>query len=447
MFYSKLIVVLTFVVGTVFFAVAPTSLHAQAEALTFCPLENNLIVGFRDSMELRDTDGRLADELVLINNSEYIVQGMSLAIAWYTDAGEPSHAVILANDVALAAKEQTVYSFSTDVSTIPAGTYTMRPLLVAGDEVAVLGHIINGGVGPGTPFSKNAAATPSLTVTTNVGGEAIVPGSALSVEVITTNLSPTPILEGKVVVAISNGDIPLGEAVKTSVIDSLKLFPGSRRTTALLDPFVTSGTHAVTSLVLLPNVVQAVMSRIIIVGESTEGYSFSYLSGLGFSAHSDSLNVSAVACISETNPDIPRSGESLELTSADFSQMVDTLPNDTSAVAFTLPSISNEAAVTLALLAPRERALATNQTEAEALDGDGLVPVQTISFFPECERFDICFKDLTQTAGEFIEEPAFKTSIWFYLGIMLAALLLQLVILRRLPVTDEKKVEMTKPKL
>lgn len=418
--------------------------------LPMCPIDNALTASFVSPRENKQATTVMRESIAIRNSSAYTMQGHTLAVAWYGQEGSLAYFTVVADDVALAPEEQTVVPVAIDVQALLPGQYTMKPFLVPGDAVAVLGHLTMGKAGPGTLFFKAGEAVPTITLELLVNGTSpqstqVAPGQALTVSALTTNTASTPLLNGKTVVALSQGNIPLGEAVRISVADSIKLFPGSKRTTSLFEPFVGTGPHTLTAGVFIPNVAQPIIAQSFQVGEGTDTRSFSYLSALGIGSYSDEMGVPVVACVEDTNTDRSRGGEALEIRVDDYIQQIDTLPRDAAGATFTLPQVSGEAAVTIALLSPRERARASSQSEAEALANDGLVPVQTISFMPQCERFDICISQLADSAGDFVHEPLFKTSVWFYLGIMLAALLLQLVILQRLPSRSAKKVPMTKP--
>lgn len=401
--------------------------QAQSEvAESFCALESPVLVSISNTETKTITD-RLANTIVLQNVSSYHIGGLQVALGVFKGE-ELTHIYVAQKDVTLEPGNSHSVIMDIDTSSLLQGEYSYRAVAVQGDISAVISNLLTKSNRSDVPFTKETESERRLNTVVN-GLKEIERGGDIDLEIITTNVSTAPLFEAGIDVVLTKGTIPFGTAVLTSAVDEAKLFPGSSRKTTLTSNFAKQGPHTVYVVQHIPSTLLPITKHEIQVGD-LEGSSYAtQLSVVGIRDVEDSKEeVEVVSCLQQLSRNevtkqrvenvpiqISQTGEIPFKSELLFSEMK-------TAIVSSMPVLKNEGVTTVSLLE-------NVQDEENRID----FPKQEISLSFDCDRHgEICGDTIVDVAVDFAQTEPVQQSFWFYAGIVLAALLLMLLVVRRM---------------
>ncbi len=439
----------------------PISAPVGSSEATQCPIDGFAIASFNNFEEIRiDTD--FVSSLTLRNTSSYTLSGLRVGLGVFSSDSQviPDYWFVSEGMYQLPGGGSTEVPVTIDASSLPAGEYSIRSFVMQGDEASVLGSVLRGdsddsvAVVKSTPKENTVNVVVSVNSNTSSGQTVTVPQNEnIEVQVSTTNENTTPVINSSMVVVISQGDVPLGAAVREQVQDSIKLVPSGARQTQLIDRFTESGKYSVYAALVTKDTFQPVEYIPVQVGEGEATESWAYLSRVGLKDDVIRADNDIIGCISYLGKDAGIAGvietlgmevEVLDGESVVFSSEVRTediqksyitvrpgLNLETSFVSATLlqerfPSVIGDEGVEVAQL--------TGETEVF------LTPVQTISFNLECQNEDCQGGPDNIVPVSVPATDSTGNSFYFYAAIVIAAALLMYLMLRRLHPEEDLSV-------
>lgn len=460
--FSKAFVLLALFLAT---TIQPAVVAAQVVgAQVSCPLESAITTWFLDAQDTVMVDDVFTAQAKVVNNSAYTLGGVRMGVAVYEgNAQVPSFWNVLPDDQQLLPTSVIEVPIELDIRALPAGEYNVRVYAVQGDETAVLGAMIDRGGQFGADIlqiSKKTIRDSVVTVSTEVNGQAFK-GQALqlnsnepvSVKVVTKNENKLPLLESNLLVVVAEGLVPLGTAVRSDKLDSVKLIPKGTRTTLLKNVLLGTGEHTIYTALLTKGVLQPI-ARIPIVVPGEGSKVWSYLSHIGLSEHPLQADSNIVACVGVVGGgqeerfseelgiglEIERGGEVVA------KKVLYTTDVETSNYVSFAPGITaKDLSVTVGLLQQRSNVdfvKSAEYTEEEVMRRS-MVMVDSISQAYSCIDSEYCEsgrvvneeEDTITTEVSSIQKP-----FWFYAGVVVAALLLMYLMLRRLSTGASRSV-------
>lgn len=426
----------------------------SSSAVYQCPIDGFVTASFNDSEEIT-IESEFSQTLLLRNNSDYTLSGVKVGLGVYANPDQivPDYWFVAEEEFQLSGGEATQVSVEVDASSLPAGKYSVRSFTMQGNETNLLGAILRGESGNPVVVVKTAPKTNIVDVQVTVNGEistgqrvAVSQGENISVQVLTTNENSTPVINSSMLVTVSQGDVPLGAALRASTMDSVKLVPTGSRKTQLVDQFTESGEYAVYAALLSSDTFQPVVYIPIQVGEGLAAESWAYLSKVGSTDATLHPDSEIIGCISYLGKDagvsgvIETLGLAVEVTEGGNSVFTTEVRTEDARKAYLTvrPGISSSLpTISATLLQERFPSVQTVEAKTEAF----LSPVQTVSFSLTCAGHACLDDHSAQVAPEAVQ-PTGSTgnSFYFYAAIVIAAALLMYIMLRRLHPEEDLSV-------
>ncbi len=414
----------------------------------FCTIDSPLSVRVANSIAATVED-RLSNTIIIENTSNKHIGGLSVAVGVFT-AGELTHIYVAESDKTVAPHSRESTIFAADISVLPAGEYTYEVVVEQGGIANVIAELQLSDQRDAATLTKTTAAKEQLQTQVNINGTSVAVdevsqfdrGEKITVESVVTNVSSLPLFNAHIDVLLSESEVPFGDAVITHVHDEAKLFPGSKRSTKSVDNTVTPGPFTIYVIQHIPDTLTQLTSRNIQVGDiQSHGYA-TRMSHVGVGERVGDTDLEVAVCLEEL-----RSGETyrdqvesvaiqLSQLGSDYSGEVLSNIDNVVEVFTTMPALGEGVSASVAMLAA-----STNVGNESPL-----FTKQTIDFGFDCERHDVCEGGVADVAAEFVQTETVQTSLWFYTGIIIGALLALLLIVRRMKSTSEpEEVEMHMP--
>jgi len=457
-FFVAVSVITLSIIGLGYYTAAPAS-ALEADSIpsqpSQCPIDGFVSVAFNNSDKYQiETD--LVSTLVLSNTSSYVMGGVRVGLAVYSNTAQiiPDYWFVSDEQYQLLAGEMRNVDVTIDASIMPAGEYVVRSFAMQGDEAAVLGAIMRGESEAANTIIKRSQKTSDVAVVAVVNGERsngqtvlLEQGENIGVAVQTTNTNDVPLLDSSMVITISQGDVPLGAALRESVRDSVKLVPNGMRDSQVFDQFTESGDYSVFAALVTKNTFQPVEYVSVKVGSDSAAESWAYLSQVGVSDLVLNTDTEVVGCINYLGAASELQGVietlAMEVTVTDgenvlFTNEVQTQDMQQSFLSVN-PGLSAEKVVVSATLLQQRFPSTIGREDEEIQNVSGeteifFTPVQTLVFDIACESDEGCSSGdgaITMT-DEGSSDTQARNSFYFYAAIVIAAALLLYIMLRRL---------------
>lgn len=441
------------------------------ETASVCPIDGGVRVSLQFDDDNVSYEETFENTLMVENPSTFSFSGVSIGIGLFRDGSDiPDFWTILPNDYQMLAGESIEIPIDLSLAALPAGEYDARVVTHQGDMIEVLGSLVRAQKADDTPaytFSKNGSAenTTTVDVALSGAGEDGVFNNLdpLDVVITTTNTADVPLVRTTMVGGITQGDTPLGMALRDAVADELLLVPGAERVTEMRDQSLEGGRYTVFTGLVSEGAFRPVHFTSIDV-EGTEVGSdetnvnaaeiLPYVSQVGLSSYPMTADTELVACIEsvefQRTPyrlatpmafDLTLSHDGEELFTATESSDTRTIRDH---VSFTPGVSGGDADIRLDVSTERYGFVSgTPDPEDDADDvaiedePTNFTLVQTISHTFSCQEPDGCATaimnaDAAEDASTVADGSSEGSGFWFYFGIVLAAALLMYIMLRRL---------------
>lgn len=433
--YFALVVILVFQL--------PVTTSADTRS-QFCPLDGYLSGSFvREAVAIEAPNQPLVLQFVVHNDSTvYSYGGVTVGVGLYESdtATTPAFWSPVLTDALFTPSSEQRIEATLDVTHVPAGEYVARLGVAQGGQLAALANSRNeAGIVVSKTVTGSAYPTSlrAITQPTEVGELA-------EYELLTSNDTDQVKRDYPQAIALVRGDTPLGSAVIASVSEPVKMIPGTSEETTVSNIIATDGEYTVFGFSGQPETLLPVVTSTFTVGDTT-GPDDAHLVAIGISSldelQEDILEV--VACVAPVAGDrlgvmqiqqTVRAGDVVLNETSDYvsdggfvSTRVTKASLETATVETKLFSASNQVSLDRTVEDESEPTILgiLEQTVTQSLVcGEGCQP-QTVS----------------QALESFAAEKTFQNTIWFYLGIILAALLLMVLMIGRLTPPDEKEHE------
>ncbi|MCD5381602.1 MAG: hypothetical protein LR008_03440 [Candidatus Pacebacteria bacterium] len=440
----------------------PSNAQAQYSNSNLCPVDGYV------SINSTITEGVIAeDELLVVfemaNDSSYMMAGFSVGVGVYSspESQVPDFWTVLPEQVNISAKSNYSIPATLDISALPAGNYTVKVFVNQGDKTSVLGAAIRGGENNSFSLTKtspqNSFTEMNITVNEELSRDKVVklnPGQNLVVEVNTINKNNTPIIGGEIILSLNEGMVPLGGAVSKVVSNKTSLIPNTQKTTKLKDKLGPAGEYTAYAVLITDNTLQPIKKTEILVGAGGGKITWPYISLVAISDFPLQETSELIACVDYVGAYegvlelVMPTGINFSTTNQEENtfKQVSNLGGGTEMFFKTVPGISaTQLDLKVALLEDVYGKTTISGEEPEWVKGESdnfLTETQTVSISTDCLEGGLCKdgweKPETVYVNSIQNEPE-SESFYFYIGVILVALLLMYLMLRRLP--PEKIIE------
>lgn len=394
--------------------------------LQFCPIIG-LPAAEITSLQVDDDASTISGELAIVNPTTAFVPGTKIAVAVYTSAqaAVPAYWTVLPEEVVLQAQNRMTVPFSLSTTQLPAGDYVVRAYVAQGDTELIATALRGYDRTQSNSFTKVGGGTGEAPEVTVVGatvsnGVFTVSTSSVPVAVSITAADDTPLHT-----VVSRHQLPLGDSV---YVDTTGV--GS----ASYDWSVPDGPYYVHITSPVDGTLTPFTEVLINVGQTKDKWItvYPYISIIGLSAHPIVDDTTATVCLGNYSPDGHLVSVPTEAVQVDFQvlnsagQVVDSKQPQT-------PRLQNYAEFALNSITPDssfKAVLSTERVYNADTDGPDFVPVETIAFTHNCDQ--ACQQLFAKSPTDFANNKSVQTSFWYFAGIVIAAALLMLLMLRRL---------------
>lgn len=412
-----------------------------------CPIDGYLSVEFNTSQtEISD---RMFGNVSLVNGGSFFRADIKLAVAVYEiGSNVPNYWAVMPHSHQLTANQTYEVPIDLDISILPAGEYDVKVFAAQGDETAVLGNILNDVYDQMSfKISKITEAKNDTEILLNVDKDKLG-ANKIYADINTINNNQISLLNSKMLAVITQGDIPLGTAIWTSKLDSIKLLSGKQKVTKISNDLVIPGRYTVIAGLISEGVLQPLVKEVVQVGEVDHNVSWSYISKIGFSNYPLKSGSEIVACISNLGVNKNYRGFAeplaLEFTVSDASGKSETKKifennsNKLNYFSYITENDFKDFNLTLDLF--HQRFSVESDPEAEFNPENLLMPARSVKQNVVCEIDEIC----NGNNGDVMVENEFiyqTKPFWFYLGITVVGILLFVLLWKRLIFVNKDKDE------
>lgn len=418
-----------------------------------CPIEGSVWASFNNAEDKTYVEDIFYSEIVLTNDTTYTLGGERLVVAVYKSSLStvPSYWTVLSDEYMLLPKTSLSIVNDLDLSVLPAGEYKVKVFSIQGDETALLGAVLRDTAEvDGVTLIKSTPKKSDVSILVTVNdqvyeGKPIIfkERTPLAVQIKTKNNNNLPLVGSSMLGVVTQGNVPLGTAVRIGKLDVVKLIPGGTRVTSLTDNFVEGGKYTVYAGLVSPNAFSPLVEVPVIVSESEYEGSWSYVSRIGLSNYPLQLDSDVVACISNIGSNKGRDlfseplGLKLTLSTEAgeiFAKKLNSLEADTDNYFIFNPQTQvSDFSLTVDLFQKRfsPEAVVSDELPSNEILTDELFLVDTIIQSFVCVEGDTCRQITAGSSNENKQAP--QRPFWFYAGIVIAAALLLYIMLRRLP--------------
>ena len=240
--YLSALVVLQLIASSLFISWASTSTAFAQSAGGLCVLDGYPSVSIEgvypdDGAEVVEVD------LSVSNRSTYLYPDVRPFLALFEE-GEviPSYILNGTDSYPLLPDTAVSVGIAADTSFVPAGTYELKAFVGQGDMNHLLAVAIRDADETGVEFQKLSPATSNVPVEISVNGTTangqtlqFDVGTPLTVETKTTNNNDASFRDAELSLVLTQGEMPAGTALSQTKTETIKLIPGSTRTTKMID--------------------------------------------------------------------------------------------------------------------------------------------------------------------------------------------------------------------
>lgn len=438
--------------------ISPVTEESDSLETKTCPIEGSVWASFKNNEGNLYVEDVFYNEIELTNNSAYTFGGVRLGVGVYKSSLDtvPAYWTILPEEYLLLPNLPLSIAAEIDLSILPAGEYTIKVFSMQGDETALLGAILRDveqteGVTIVKSTPKKSDVSVSVTVNNQLyNGQAITleGREPISVQIKTKNGNSLPLLGSSMLGVITQGEVPLGTAVRVDKLDGVKLIPGGTRATDLNDRFVEGGKYSVYAGLVNPNILSPLVKVKVVASESEYEGSWSYISKVGLSSYPLQVDSEVVACVNNigANEDREQFTEPLGVeviltakTGESFTKKMNSIEAGTGNYFYFNPQIQvSDFDLTLNFLQKRfsaEVVEGNDYSKETVTDELSIVDTTTLSFV--CIEGESCVETIVASASvNSTNDGLPQKPFLFYAAITIAAALLLFIMLRRLPPED-----------
>lgn len=315
---SEVLAIISVLLSTIFFPY--TALAKTDNQHLTCPIVGEINSSFsQKSDQVVKVEDTFFETISVTNDTNYTMAGVRVAVVAYFDGTEvPAFWTMLPEVHQLQPKMSKVLPVEINLKTLPAGQYVFKVFATQGDEVAMLGKIINDNFNlKGLSVIKSDSQTDNLSISTAVNGTKytgqtiVIPKySDINAAIETINSNELPLLNSSLVAVITQGKVPLGAAVRVEKKELVTLVPQAKRLTKLTDLHVEGGEYTVYVALTNEGLLQfQPISSVPVKVADTEGESsWAYVSKVGLSDYPLKIDSEVVACVNyvgqEKNSDL-----------------------------------------------------------------------------------------------------------------------------------------------
>ena len=376
------------------------------------------------------------------NSSEYTYGGISVGVGVYANAATdvPEYWAPVSDDIVLLPQQRQLFEVELDSEFVAAGQYNVRAAASQGGQIATIAISQNV---PGQTFTKTApGATFPFTLQQSPESVQSVGGSA-GYTLTTENTTSGVLRDYEQFIIVNRGEAPQGSAIVSQTVQSVKLIPNMAQTLSHTSVLAVPGDYSVNGFSLKQNTLLPFAYDSFKVGEEA-GPDVVFIPAVGLSGinHTDDTLTMTSCVVSGTS-------SSTDVHELEYVLVFDETSTET--VAAQVPvggglsvSYPKTDFTTVELLANLYQALPADEEEGEAAYSRGSL-MQSVTQTIACDE-DCSPRSVTETLESFAAEETVQSVFWFYLGIVLAAALLLLIMLGRLtPSEEEEHIEMHEP--
>lgn len=434
-----------------------------------CPINGTASAIFLHPQAEYQVNNDFSESVLLSNQTDYTLAGIRVGVAAYKDeiSAAPAYWTVLPGVHQLMPGQSMELPVKINLSAMEAGEYLVDIFSIQGDETAVLGSIIRDGVsGSALKVVKSGTDTNDTEVSIEVNQLTAEGGlikidttKPMVVEITTKNNNTTPLLNSQMVGVVTQGDIPLGAAVLTDKIDSVKLIPGGERVTELENNVMFGNVLTVYAGLLTEELFQPVTRVSVELSEDEFEGSWPYVSQIGVSNFETPSESEIVACVRYVGA-YANSQSIHEPLGVDFAistngeelaaERVTSFDTDARNY-FAYQPDSNAGNFTLTAGFLQKRFLDATNPEldnrtSEERVREGLIIVDEITLEFACTDLELCGNDAADTPIHSQDKSNDnQETFWFYAAVVIAAALLMYIMLRRLHPEDDEPTPETSP--
>jgi len=436
-----------------FFLASPV--RAQEEnADLMCPVQGSFSVRSDLVGKNITTEDSLIGEITVENGTDYFLPGIKVGVGIFENEVSlaPSYWTVLPNVIDLLPNTRALIEANLDLSALPKGEYLVKLFINQGDNLAVFGAALRDTntnqtftINKITPKSSGIELTAALNGTAVAANNPLAVGEEFLLTVEAKNNGLLPVVNSTITTVLTQGEVSLASAVIKKTEDNLKLIPNGLQTTKLSNGALTDGDYTAYTLIDTENILQAVETIKFKVGEGEGTKSWPYISLVGISDYPTSAETEIVACINylglgaearqiHSTLGVMFSGQVGEQEI--FSSKVTNLDGGT-AMYFNskLGVIAQDATIITSLLEDTTGQLlyaGSEPAEVDVRPEDYFSTTQSIVITLSCNGVNGCESHNESIGVNDYSKTTHREPFWFYAGVVIAALLLMYLMLRRL---------------
>lgn len=424
-------------------AQAPTSFASLA-----CPIDGDFSIRPNIVGDEISSDNQLSLSLELVNQTSYLIPGVSVGVGLYKDLDSrvPAFWSVLERKIDLESKINSFYEANLNLDTVPEGQYVLKAFMSQGEEAAVFGTALKDvEYASHIKLNKVTPQASDFDLTQTINGEDVSQNNAIPLaegllltQAVKNN--STAVLKTELINILTQGDTPLASAAVKIKDHNVKVLPQRTQTHKFSTRELFEGDYTVYSVFSSQDSLQPVESIKIKVGEREGKRSWPYISLVAIADPAGAGEiVSCVNYVGESSKvrqlhDVL--AVSTELTKAEkeiASDISDNLDGDLTMYFTNKPgTLIKDSSLEVKLL--EDFGISTTSDRATLKPQDFMFTTQSIKINLSCEEGRDCpFKNKSQLSiSEDYTESEQTDSFWFYIGVTLAALLLMYLMLGRL---------------
>ena len=419
-----------------------------------CPIDGTVRAEFQRASFPDEVGDSFSGTIQVTNDTGYVMSGVKVAVAAYKTAADktPVFWTVLSDSYQLRPSENLQFPVELSLATLPAGEYILKVFAMQGDETAVLGAVIRDvGYVNGFKLIKSTVRANDVTIAVTVNDKkstgqilTLSNHNAMIASIKTINDGKTTPFTSQILGVITQGEVPLGAAVREEMSELILLTPEAQTVTEVIDNYVERGVYTIYAGLIDSLALQPFVSVPIQIADTDEGGPWAYISKVGLSDYPLQTNSTVVACVEYTGAEliINRFLEPLAVEFTLSSEGVDIANKHVTSIetgtrdyfSFTPQVATNEFGLTVDFLQERYRgAMVQNEDGSLDLPETLLSVVDTINLLSTCSNPEVCGQTVAASVNKEISNSnSAQKSAWFYAGISLASLLLMYIMLRRL---------------
>jgi len=429
----------TFALCAIAMQAFPVVTHAAGDAtLETCSIDGYL----SNSIPNPPTSAISADALTLPleiqvsnNSSEYHYGGVSLGVALYEPGGStPAYWSVVADDLQFEPAQPQIFEVELDVQHVEAGEYEIRVGSAQGGQFEAL---IQSQISTGASFIKNNAAAIEYPFTLTQQNSELRPGVRAQYVLTAENTEEAIVRGYEQALVFVKGDASFAAVVADETKKEVKMGIGG--TESLQGSvFLEDVSYSVYGFSTKTNTLLPVVTDSFRGGDTVN--TVSLVPGVGISGL-DSDTITVAACPAIVSGDIQTLGAVIDIEHKVMNSEGEVVAagyldaSSDSMVTVQAPKVGREYNIVTTIYG--EPVSLTSEEITAGVDPRGNV-IQVISQTVGCSAEECEQAGVAETIESFVAEEVVQKTIWFYLGIILAAALLMFLMIGRLTTKEEE---------